>query len=227
MFTFRSLTLTPVPDSTLLRVSYYFPSVSYQIQANMNLYIYIFLFSPFLMQTIIPYKLLCTWLFPPMGNFLKQRLTGRGSWFWCSQHPLLCPQVLLHHAANSVKRVSMELGGHAPFIVFDSANVDQAVAGAMVSKFRNSGQVSSRVFFKACLFLWKGKDGKNTFYIWVFTDKDGYYNGQIGVFYKDPTTFLTSCGDPWGFLPLFSQHVFSPCPLFAWESTRLRGSEEK
>ncbi|KAB1261557.1 Succinate-semialdehyde dehydrogenase; mitochondrial [Camelus dromedarius] len=35
-------------------------------------------------------------------------------------------KVLLHHAANSVKRVSMELGGHAPFIVFDSANVDQA-----------------------------------------------------------------------------------------------------
>lgn len=34
----------------------------------------------------------------------------------------------------------MELGGHAPFIVFDSANVDQAVAGAMASKFRNSGQ---------------------------------------------------------------------------------------
>ncbi|XP_055988108.1 succinate-semialdehyde dehydrogenase, mitochondrial [Sorex fumeus] len=49
-------------------------------------------------------------------------------------------KVLLHHAANSVKRVSMELGGHAPFIVFDSANVEQAVAGAMASKFRNSGQ---------------------------------------------------------------------------------------
>lgn len=49
-------------------------------------------------------------------------------------------KILLHHAANSVKRVSMELGGHAPFIVFDSANVDQAVAGAMASKFRNSGQ---------------------------------------------------------------------------------------
>eukprot|EP00079_Xenopus_tropicalis_P036287 XP_017950058.1 PREDICTED: succinate-semialdehyde dehydrogenase, mitochondrial isoform X1 [Xenopus tropicalis] len=49
-------------------------------------------------------------------------------------------KILLHHAANSVKRVSMELGGHAPFIVFDSANVDQAVAGALASKFRNSGQ---------------------------------------------------------------------------------------
>nr|XP_035968076.1 succinate-semialdehyde dehydrogenase, mitochondrial isoform X2 [Halichoerus grypus] len=49
-------------------------------------------------------------------------------------------KILLHHAAGSVKRVSMELGGHAPFIVFDSANVDQAVAGAMASKFRNSGQ---------------------------------------------------------------------------------------
>lgn len=35
----------------------------------------------------------------------------------------------------------MELGGHAPFIVFDSANVDQAVAGALASKYRNSGQV--------------------------------------------------------------------------------------
>lgn len=54
---------------------------------------------------------------------------------------LLCLlQILLHHAANSVKRVSMELGGLAPFIVFDSANVDQAVAGAMASKFRNAGQ---------------------------------------------------------------------------------------
>lgn len=49
-------------------------------------------------------------------------------------------KVLLHHAANSVKRVSMELGGNAPFIVFDSANVEQAVAGAMASKFRNAGQ---------------------------------------------------------------------------------------
>ncbi|XP_023555753.1 succinate-semialdehyde dehydrogenase, mitochondrial [Octodon degus] len=49
-------------------------------------------------------------------------------------------KVLLRHAASTVKRVSMELGGLAPFIVFDSANVDQAVAGAMASKFRNTGQ---------------------------------------------------------------------------------------
>uniref|UniRef100_A0A4W5NM45 Succinate-semialdehyde dehydrogenase, mitochondrial n=1 Tax=Hucho hucho TaxID=62062 RepID=A0A4W5NM45_9TELE len=49
-------------------------------------------------------------------------------------------KILLKHAADTVKRVSMELGGHAPFIVFDSADVDKAVAGAMNSKFRNSGQ---------------------------------------------------------------------------------------
>uniref|UniRef100_A0A8D2CVA1 Succinate-semialdehyde dehydrogenase n=1 Tax=Sciurus vulgaris TaxID=55149 RepID=A0A8D2CVA1_SCIVU len=49
-------------------------------------------------------------------------------------------KILLHYAANSVKRVSMELGGLAPFIVFDSANVDQAVEGALASKFRNAGQ---------------------------------------------------------------------------------------
>lgn len=51
-------------------------------------------------------------------------------------------QILLRHAAGTVKKVSMELGGHAPFIVFDSADVDKAVAGAMASKFRNSGQVN-------------------------------------------------------------------------------------
>uniref|UniRef100_A0A452HEZ0 Succinate-semialdehyde dehydrogenase, mitochondrial n=1 Tax=Gopherus agassizii TaxID=38772 RepID=A0A452HEZ0_9SAUR len=49
-------------------------------------------------------------------------------------------KVLLHHAAGTVKRVSMELGGHAPFIVFDSADVDRAVLGALASKYRNSGQ---------------------------------------------------------------------------------------
>ncbi|XP_036395050.1 succinate-semialdehyde dehydrogenase, mitochondrial isoform X1 [Megalops cyprinoides] len=49
-------------------------------------------------------------------------------------------KILLKHAAGTVKRVSMELGGHAPFIVFDSADVDKAVQGAMASKFRNSGQ---------------------------------------------------------------------------------------
>ncbi|XP_061737775.1 succinate-semialdehyde dehydrogenase, mitochondrial isoform X2 [Nerophis ophidion] len=49
-------------------------------------------------------------------------------------------KMLLKMAADTVKRVSMELGGHAPFIVFDSADVDRAVEGAMASKFRNSGQ---------------------------------------------------------------------------------------
>lgn len=47
-------------------------------------------------------------------------------------------------AADTVKKTSMELGGLAPFIVFDSADVDRAVAGAMASKFRNSGQVRTR-----------------------------------------------------------------------------------
>ncbi|CAL8248824.1 unnamed protein product [Lota lota] len=49
-------------------------------------------------------------------------------------------KILLKLAADTVKKVSMELGGNAPFIVFDSADVDKAVAGAMGSKFRNAGQ---------------------------------------------------------------------------------------
>ncbi len=47
---------------------------------------------------------------------------------------------LLARAAGTVKKVSMELGGNAPFIVFDDADLEAAVAGAMASKFRNSGQ---------------------------------------------------------------------------------------
>ncbi len=47
---------------------------------------------------------------------------------------------LAREAAASVKRVSLELGGHAPFIVFPDADIAAAVRGAMVSKFRNAGQ---------------------------------------------------------------------------------------
>jgi len=49
-------------------------------------------------------------------------------------------KVLMAKCAGTVKKVSMELGGHAPFIVFDDANIDDAVIGAMQSKFRNTGQ---------------------------------------------------------------------------------------
>ena len=47
---------------------------------------------------------------------------------------------LMSECAGTVKRTSMELGGNAPFIVFDDADLDNAVAGAMASKYRNSGQ---------------------------------------------------------------------------------------
>ena len=47
---------------------------------------------------------------------------------------------LMAECAGTVKRTSMELGGNAPFIVFDDADLDAAVTGAMVSKFRNAGQ---------------------------------------------------------------------------------------
>lgn len=49
-------------------------------------------------------------------------------------------KVLMKQCAETVKKTSMELGGNAPFIVFDDADVDSAVAGAMASKYRNTGQ---------------------------------------------------------------------------------------
>ncbi len=49
-------------------------------------------------------------------------------------------KLLMAQCADTMKKVSMELGGNAPFIVFDDADLDAAVAGAMASKYRNSGQ---------------------------------------------------------------------------------------
>jgi succinate-semialdehyde dehydrogenase / glutarate-semialdehyde dehydrogenase len=58
-------------------------------------------------------------------------------------------KLLMAQCANQVKKVSLELGGNAPFIVFDDADLEAAVAGALICKFRNSGQTcicANRIF---------------------------------------------------------------------------------
>lgn len=49
-------------------------------------------------------------------------------------------RLLLRQCADTVKKVTMELGGNAPFLIFDDADLEQAIAGVMASKFRNAGQ---------------------------------------------------------------------------------------
>ncbi len=49
-------------------------------------------------------------------------------------------RILMRQAGDQIKKVSMELGGNAPFIVFDDADIDEAVQGAMICKYRNNGQ---------------------------------------------------------------------------------------
>src|SRR5438477_8595588 len=49
-------------------------------------------------------------------------------------------KILLEQCSKTVKKTSMELGGNAPFIVFDDADLDAAVEGAVASKYRNTGQ---------------------------------------------------------------------------------------
>lgn len=66
------------------------------------------------------------------GNPLVRKITFTGS--------TRTGKILLKQAADTVKKVSMELGGNAPFIVFDDADLDRAVEGAIAAKYRNAGQ---------------------------------------------------------------------------------------
>lgn len=67
-----------------------------------------------------------------MDSFAVRKITFTGS--------TEVGKSLMRGAADTVKKVSMELGGNAPFVVFDDADIDKAIEGAMVSKFRNAGQ---------------------------------------------------------------------------------------
>ena len=69
-------------------------------------------------------------------------------------------KILIKKSAQNVTRLSLELGGHAPLVVFDDADVDRAVAGAIASKFRNMGQT--------CVCA-------NRFYV-----QDGIYDAFVG-----------------------------------------------
>jgi succinate-semialdehyde dehydrogenase/glutarate-semialdehyde dehydrogenase len=64
-------------------------------------------------------------------------------------------RILMRQCADSIKKLSLELGGNAPFIVFNDADLDAAVEGAMLSKFRNAGQTcvcSNRLFVQDGVF---------------------------------------------------------------------------
>jgi succinate-semialdehyde dehydrogenase/glutarate-semialdehyde dehydrogenase len=72
-----------------------------------------------------------------IGNIFTESLSIRKLSFTGST---AIGKLLMQKAASSVKKISLELGGNAPFIVFDDADIDQAILGAIASKFRNSGQ---------------------------------------------------------------------------------------
>ncbi|WP_424830220.1 NAD-dependent succinate-semialdehyde dehydrogenase [Ruegeria sp.] len=95
---------------------------------------------------------------------------------------------LIKQCADTVKRTSMELGGNAPFIVFDDANLDDAVEGAIASKYRNAGQTcvcANRFFVQA---------GIHDAFVEALTKRvkelrvgDGFGNGvQIGPMIDQP-----------------------------------------
>lgn len=64
-------------------------------------------------------------------------------------------RILMQQCAPTIKKLSLELGGNAPVIVFDDANIEQAVKGIMVSKFRNSGQTcvcANRIYIQEGIY---------------------------------------------------------------------------
>jgi succinate-semialdehyde dehydrogenase/glutarate-semialdehyde dehydrogenase len=64
-------------------------------------------------------------------------------------------RLLMQQGASTIKKLSLELGGHAPFIVFDDGDLDLAIAGAVTSKFRNAGQTcvcANRFYIQAAIY---------------------------------------------------------------------------
>ena len=64
-------------------------------------------------------------------------------------------RILMRQSADTIKKLSLELGGNAPFLVFDDADLDAAVEGAMIAKFRNAGQTcvcANRIYVQAGVY---------------------------------------------------------------------------
>ncbi|MDR1989027.1 MAG: NAD-dependent succinate-semialdehyde dehydrogenase [Acidobacteriaceae bacterium] len=89
---------------------------------------------------------------PPIGAELTSNRAVRKISFTGSTE---VGRLLMAHSAGTIKKLSLELGGNAPFIVFDDADVDAAVQGALASKYRNSGQTcicANRLYVQAPVY---------------------------------------------------------------------------
>ena len=96
-------------------------------------------------------------------------------------------RILLSQAAEQVKKCSMELGGNAPFIVFDDADLDEAVIGAMACKFRNNGQTcvcANRIYVQAGVY----EEFTKRFKVAVEAMKvgDGFAGADLGPLISKP-----------------------------------------
>jgi succinate-semialdehyde dehydrogenase/glutarate-semialdehyde dehydrogenase len=96
-------------------------------------------------------------------------------------------RILLGQAAEQVKKCSMELGGNAPFIVFDDADLDEAVIGAMACKFRNNGQTcvcANRIYVQAGVY----EEFTERFKVAVEAMKvgDGFAGADLGPLISKP-----------------------------------------
>jgi len=96
-------------------------------------------------------------------------------------------RILLGQAAEQVKKCSMELGGNAPFIVFDDADLDEAVIGAMACKFRNNGQTcvcANRIYVQAGVY--EGFTKRFKVAVEAMKVGDGFAGADLGPLISKP-----------------------------------------
>ena len=96
-------------------------------------------------------------------------------------------RILLGQAADQVKKCSMELGGNAPFIVFNDADLDEAVIGAMACKFRNNGQTcvcANRIYVQSGVYTEFTKRFKTA--VEAMKVGDGFEGADLGPLISKP-----------------------------------------
>jgi succinate-semialdehyde dehydrogenase / glutarate-semialdehyde dehydrogenase len=120
-------------------------------------------------------------------------------------------RILMAQSAPTVKKMSLELGGNAPFIVFDDADIDSAVEGAMASKYRNAGQTC------VCANRFYVQDGVYDAFVAKFSAKVKVGGNKLPGQFFEPTVLSEATAD----MLCAKEETFGPfAPVFRFKTEK-------